>query len=96
MSEDVSLQSIVVATDEQLYANIEEKTIVLHADAQTYYSLNSVASRIWELLQEPHKIEEIRDTIVQEYGVSPDRCESDVLEFLKLLSEEGLVEVQNQ
>lgn len=96
MTTDVSLQSIVVTTDEHLYADIEEETVILHPDTQTYYSLNPMASRIWELLQEPRPIEELRDTVVQEYDVSPNRCEADLLEFLRLLSEEDLVEFQRR
>lgn len=91
MSTDVSLQTFVVATDEQLHAEIEEETVILRSDTQTYYSLNPVASRIWGLLQEPRQIEEIRDTIIQEYDVSPNRCEADLLELLASLSDEGLV-----
>lgn len=92
MAPDVSLQSIVVATDDQLYAEIEAETVILHSDTRTYYSFNPVAGRIWELLQEPRPVEEIKDTILQEYDVSPDRCEADLLEFLAVLSDEGLVE----
>ena len=91
---DVSLQSVVVATDGQLHADIEADTIVLHTDTQMYYSLNPVAGRIWELLQEPRSVEQIKDTIVREYDVSPAHCETDLLEFLASLSEKGLVEVQ--
>lgn len=91
MTTNVSLQTHVVATDRHLHAEIEEETVILQSDTQTYYSLNPIASRIWEMLQEPREIAEIRDTILQEYDVSPNRCEADLLELLESLSEEDLV-----
>lgn len=95
MTTNPSLQSIVVATDEQLHADIEDELIVLCPDTQTYYSFNPVGGRIWELVQEPRSVEEIRDAIVREYDVPPDRCEADVLEFLESLSERDLVEFRS-
>jgi hypothetical protein len=92
MGTDISLRSIVVATDEHVHAEIEGETVVLHTDAQTYYSLNPVAGRIWELLQEPRSVEEIRDTISREYDAPVARCETDLFEFLESLAEQGLVE----
>lgn len=58
----------------------------------SYYGLNRVGARIWELVQDPRSIGAIRDAIVAEYEVEPDRCERDVLELLGRLSEAGLIE----
>lgn len=94
MTPDISLQSTVVATDEQLHADVDEETVVLHSETETYYSFNPVAGRIWELLQEPRTVEEIREQIVREYDVTADQCEADLLNFLGVLFEEDLVEVR--
>lgn len=92
MNPDISLQQTVVTDSDQLYAEVGDETVVLQTDTRMYYSLNPVAGRIWELLQEPRKVNEIRDTVVDEYDVSRARCEDDLFEFLELLSEEDLIE----
>jgi len=52
-----------------------------------------VGSRIWSLIQEPVSASEIRDAILREYDVEPDRCERDLLNLLNEMAIEGLVEV---
>lgn len=94
MESDISLQSIAVIDTDHLHAEIEDETVVLHPDNRTYYSLNPVAARIWELLQEPRRIQDIRDQIVAEYDVSRAQCEDDLFEFLELLFAEDFVEFQ--
>jgi hypothetical protein len=39
---------------------------------------------------------EIRDAIVHEYNVDPDRCEGDLQVLLRDLTAQGLVEVQDE
>ena len=41
------------------------------ADLESIYTLNETGARIWELLDGQHTLREIRDTIVQEYEVTP-------------------------
>jgi hypothetical protein len=59
---------------------------------QYMYTLNNVGSRIWELLNNGGTtIEQIRDTLVSEYEVTPEQVEVDVTEFLNELRQIGAV-----
>ena len=58
-----------------------------------YYGLNAVGTRIWDLINEPRKIGEVLDIILEEYDVEAIRCESDLLELLQNLLAEGLIQV---
>jgi hypothetical protein len=55
-----------------------------------------VGASIWKLIQEPRKVSEIRDAILKEYDVEPDRCETDLLALLQELLEKELIEVKNE
>jgi hypothetical protein len=59
-----------------------------------YYSLDSVGARIWQLIQQPRKVNEVRAIIVEEYDVEPERCGRDLQELLQKLASEGLIEVE--
>ena len=59
----------------------------------TYYSLNDVGARVWELVQEPLTVRELIDRVAAEYDVERDRCRQDLLELLDELSTAGLVTV---
>jgi hypothetical protein len=91
---DLSVTSIVVATKDQVSSDVGGETILLSMQSAMYYGLDSVGARIWELLREPVRVSEIRDVIASEYDVEIERCESDVLAFLRELAAKGLIEVR--
>jgi hypothetical protein len=61
-----------------------------------YYGLDAVGARIWSLIQEPRTVNEIRDILLEEYEVEPERCERDLLALLQKLADEGLIEVKDE
>jgi Coenzyme PQQ synthesis protein D (PqqD) len=91
----VSGRSIVVAAKEQASCNLADEAILLSLKAGVYYGLNSVGTRIWNLLQEPRSVHEVRDAILEEYDVDPDRCERDLLALLRDLAANGLIQTKD-
>jgi hypothetical protein len=90
----LSAGSSVVATKDQVSSDLGGEVAILNLEADTYYGLDAVGARIWSLIQEPRTVEEIRDVLVSEYEVEPDRCESDLIALLQGLADEGLIEVR--
>jgi hypothetical protein len=86
---------MVVASDGQVSSEIGEEVAILDLKAGTYYGLDSVGARVWELIQRPKSVGEIRNVLLEEYEVEPKRCERDLLALLQTLVNEGLVEVRN-
>jgi hypothetical protein len=91
----VSGGSIVVAAKDQVSSDLGGEVAILDLKAGVYYGLDAVGVRIWSLIQEPRSVNEIRDILLEEYEVEPERCERDLLGLLRRLAEEGLVEVRN-
>jgi len=89
----ISERSTVVVAKDQVSADLSGEAAILNLKTSTYFGLNTVGASIWKLIQEPKKVTEIRDAIVEEYDVEPDRCERDLLELLQELSKHGLIEV---
>jgi hypothetical protein len=92
----ISRNSTVLAAEGQVSSNLGEEVAILDLKAGTYYGLDAVGTRVWELIQEPRRVSEVRDTIMEEYEVEPDSCERDVITLLQKLADEGLVEVLNE
>jgi hypothetical protein len=90
---DISTSSIVVATKDQVSSDLAGETVLLSMQSAMYYGLDEVGSRIWELVREPIRVSALRDAITAEYDVEPERCELDVLGFLRELAANGLIEV---
>lgn len=54
-------------------------------DLESIYTLNEVAARIWELIDGKRKIGEIKNTIIEEFEVAPEKAQQDISEFLQRL-----------
>jgi len=89
------MSSVVVASSDQVGANLDGETVLLGLKDGVYYGLNPVGARIWSLLEQPSTVAEIRDRILAEYDVAPERCERDLLALLERLAEHGLVVARN-
>jgi hypothetical protein len=89
----ISTESVVVASQNQVSSDLAGEAVILAVDSGTYYGLDAVGLRIWQLLKEPKSVADIVLTLVTEYDVEPDRCERDVIVLLTKLAEEGLIEV---
>lgn len=92
---NISKDSVVVAVKSQVSCQVDAETVVLHFDKGLYFGLNEVGTLIWKQVQQPRKVQEIRDAILREYEVPAEQCESDLFTLLKELSEKGLVEVRD-
>jgi hypothetical protein len=92
----VSGGSIVVAANDQVSSDLGGEVAILDLKAGVYYGLDAVGARIWSLIQEPRTVNEIRDILLEEYEVEPERCERDLLALLQKLADEGLIEVKDE
>lgn len=61
-------------------------------DLASIYSLNPVASSIWQAIQQPREKEEIVSLVEQEFAAERAQIERDVDEFLHEMHAAGLVE----
>jgi hypothetical protein len=91
----VSGRSIVVVSQDQISCDLAAEVAILNITSGIYYGLNTVGSRIWKLIQEPRTVHEIRDALLEEYEVEPERCEHDVLVLLQELASKGLIEIKD-
>jgi hypothetical protein len=85
--------AVAVASDQQISSQLGDETVILDLEDGVYYGLDPVGTSIWRLLQEPRPIAEIRDRIVEEYDVDPERCERELLALLRDLAERRLIDV---
>lgn len=91
----LSVRSVVVATAEQVSCPLGDESAILNLKNSVYYGMNPVGARVWNLLQQPRSVSELRDTILDEYEVAAERCEHELLELLEKMRTEGLVEVRD-
>lgn len=72
-------------------ALIDDELVMMSADKGQYYGLAGVGLRIWELLEQPRRFNELVDRILDEFEVEREVCEKDLVEFLGQMVRLGLV-----
>jgi hypothetical protein len=93
MTDAQLLASRVVPKHTQVACPLGDETMILSLENGVYYGLDPVGSRIWELLNESGSVAQIREALVEEFDVDPERCERDVLALIRQLLHERLVDV---
>ena len=87
--------STVRVSEEQVSCDLGGESAILNLSNGVYYGLDPLGARIWELIQQPRTVSEVKDAILEEYDVEPDVAERDLVALLTHLSDEGLVQVGN-
>ena len=85
--------TVVVANPDAMTSSVGIETVILHFTAGTYFGLDEVGTRIWQLVQERRSVREIRDALLEEYDVDEARCDRAVHSLLASLAEHGLITV---
>jgi hypothetical protein len=93
MSNHFTDTTTVKAVADQVSCKLGEEAVVLHLKNGVYYGLNPVGTTVWNFIQQPRRVSEIREQILQEYDVEEERCHRDLLDILEHLAGAGLVEV---
>lgn len=64
---------------------------MMDMDKGKYFSLNHVATRIWDFLEQPLTIDEICGLLLDEYEVSEEQCRSEVGEVIAEMVSLGVI-----
>ncbi len=90
----ITSDTTVEVSKDQVSCDLDGEAAILNLKNGVYYSLDSVGARIWQLIQQPRTLDQIRTVVLEEYDVEPQRCERDLQELLQKLASEGLIEVK--
>jgi hypothetical protein len=78
-----------------LTAEVDGELMAMSVDRGICYGLNTVGTRIWDLIAEPRSIDDLCAQLVDEYGVDAAQCRSEVVSLIEELRAEGLATVRN-
>jgi hypothetical protein len=92
--EEITSESVVKRDPDQEFSMIDDEVVMLSLKNGEYYALNSVASRIWEIIEERKAVKEITDVLMEEFEVDEATCLKDTLECLYDFREKELITEQ--
>ena len=84
------LDKVYKKSDSIVFRKIADEFILVPirqnvGDLESISTLNEVAARIWELIDGKKKVREIKDKIIEEFEVTPEQAEKDLIEYLQQL-----------
>ncbi len=92
----ISGNALIAPAQNQIASKLPNEAILLNLNSGTYYGLNEVGTYIWGLIaQRPYRFDQLRNSLLEEYDVSPQVCEQDLTAILLELKSASLVEVSD-
>ena len=71
---------------------LHDELIMMDIDKGKYFALNPIATRIWDLLENPLSLDELCSLLMDEYEVNAVQCREEVETHLGEMRKLGLVE----
>lgn len=92
---EVPLESTtsVVRRKEILSAEVDNEVVLMSVEQGVYYGLNPVGALIWSFLEEPVRVRDLCDQVVEQFDVPLEQCQRDVLALLHDLRAQQLIRV---
>ena len=83
----------ITVRDGVMFNRVGDEIVLLDLDSGTYFGLDSVGSRVWDLITGNVTIGEAIDAMLEEYEVEREVLERDVLQLMNELEEKKLISV---
>ena len=90
---DLSLSNSITVPDDVLFRELDGEAVLLNLKTGTYFGLNPVATRMWQLIAEQRSLARVLETLAGEYEADRLVLENDLLELGRQLCASGLCQV---
>src|ERR1700730_10252623 len=69
----------------------EQEALLFNMEDGSYYALNEVGNRVWELCDGRHRVEQLVGVLAKEYNAPAEVIETDILALLDDLRSKNLI-----
>ena len=90
----ISFADRAIVPSNVLIRFLDQESVLLNLNTERYFGLDSVGTRMWQLVTSGPTIEAAYFQLIEEYDVDPDTLRSNFSELLEHLVENGLVATQ--
>ena len=72
--------------------DLSGEKVMVDFEQGKYFMIKGVGNDIWDMLADDVTVAQIKDKLLQEYDVTAEQCEKEVLDFLNNLEKLGIIE----
>jgi len=88
-----STTSVIAQNAEIVTADMNGETVMMSIENGKYYNLGKMGSVIWALLEKPISVEALIEKLLEQYDVTREQCEAEVIAFLNDTAKDGLIKL---
>jgi len=89
----LTLKTKVIIPKDVLFHKVGEEMVLLNLVNGKYFSLDDVGADIWSLIVEKGDLDAVHQSLLQQYEVTPQSLEQDLLELAGRLVENELLQI---
>ena len=83
----------VARTSGPVQTTVGSEIVLMVLASGKCFGLGETGSDVWRLIENPTTVQPVVEALLQEYDAPPEVIESDVIELLERLQQEGLIQV---
>ncbi len=87
----MNLTDKITIAPQAVARKVGEELVILHLESGTYFGLDPVGARIWELIGEEKTLAEVCEAMLEEYDVPREDIERDTMNLLEELLAQDLI-----
>jgi len=91
MPTEIRLTSRVQIQDDVLFQELQGEAVLLNLKTGMYLGLDRTGTRIWKLLEQDGSLSRVVDVVLQEYDVTREKFEQDLLNLIGEMLKHGLL-----
>jgi hypothetical protein len=93
-TQNISLMGMISQVKGNIVSDMAGEKVMLSIKNGKYYNLGEIGGEIWSILEEPITVSQLIASLMATYEVEQADCEEEVISFLELLLQEGLIEIE--
>ena len=83
--------SVWSVSDKAVGCEVDGEMVLLDLSTGTYFGINAVGAHIWDQLNQGKTFDQIQQHLLERYRVSAEQCEREVVAFVSMLIQWGLI-----
>ena len=80
-----------IRNNESVSGKLQDEQVILDIEKGKYFSLNPVATLIWEILEQPLSVDHLCKKLLEEYDVETEKCRVETTDYIEEMIKNGLI-----
>ena len=91
----MTIHTNIVIADTVFAQEVDNEMVILDTASEEYFGLDAMGAVIWQYLSMSGSLQEVYDTMREEYEVDDEQLEADICRFVQELVDARLVELKS-